>query len=136
VRAEQIVGAEDELVNVGVGMAPVDETFSPVAGGQFARWDGNPFEIEDACEAEPAERAGAEQYDGLDDPDLAQAGPAGHRVGVLVGDDRLRPDPRPRRLLARRPVARHQRQQGHAEPGARQSDSATAARTGATAARR
>ena len=37
--AQQIVGREDELVEVGVGMAAVDEALAPVAGGKLSLGD-------------------------------------------------------------------------------------------------
>ena len=43
---EQIVGRDDELVEVGVGMAAVDEALAPVAEGKLALGYRGAFEVE------------------------------------------------------------------------------------------
>src|SRR3954447_3975819 len=44
-RPEQVPGRDDELVEVGVRMAPVDEALAPVAEGELTLGHGGAFEI-------------------------------------------------------------------------------------------
>ena len=89
VSAEQIVGGEHQLVQVGVRVSPVHEPLTPVAGGELSLRDGGALKVENAGEPEPAERAGVEVDGGPDDAKLAKRRAAGHGIGVLEGHDRL-----------------------------------------------
>ena len=137
VGAEQVVGRQDELVQVGVGVTPVDEAFAPVARRQLALGNREPLEVEHAGEPEAVRARRRAASPPAVPPAPRPARTARHGVGMLVGGDRLRPDPRPRPLL-RRPRRPHgaSARSDQPERRARQSDSAAAARTGATAARR
>jgi len=116
-----------------VGVPAVDEPFAPVAGGQLALGNGEAFEVEHPGEVQPAQSPGLEMDDRLDYSDLAERAPARNRVRPLERRHRVRSDVRPGPALGRQGGRRHQAQGQRGEPP--QSDSATAAWTGASAAR-
>ena len=51
--AQQVVGREHELVQIGVGVTPIDESLAPCAWGQLAFRNGKAFEIDRGQKAEP-----------------------------------------------------------------------------------
>ena len=128
------VGSEHQLVQVGVGMAAVDEPFAPVPGGELALRNGGALDIEHARETEPIEHAGMEEEHRLDHSHLTERASARHGVRPVERHNRQRSYPGPRSLLGR---SGRRPPQGQPERDRQcQSDSATVARTGATAARR
>ena len=92
-RAQEIVGGEDELVQVRVRVAAIDEPFAPVAGGQLAAGRRHAFEVEHAREPKPSQGPGVQVQSRLDHAQLRQRAAAGHGVGLLECDDRPGAEP-------------------------------------------
>jgi hypothetical protein len=137
--AKQVLTAQHQLMQVGMRVAPVDEPFARDAGGQLALPHRRAFEVEHPGEPEAAQGAGMEVEGRLHHAQLGQGIAAGHRVGILQGDDGLRAEPDPGSLLGASGEGSHPSQGGEREPAPRpptQAESATAARTGVSAARR
>ena len=127
--AEQVVGAEEQLVDVGVRVAAIDEAFAPGAGGELALADRGALEIESREKAQSCGAVHTGHDGGLDQTKLGEIAPARHRVHAGECPDRLRGYVGGDRLLAREGPGRHNQGEPRQREGeAGQSDSATAAR--------
>jgi hypothetical protein len=70
---ELLLVAEDGFVEVRVGMAPVDESLTPIAEGKLTLGDGETLQVEGPDKPETVgEGPGVDQEGGLHHPDFAE----------------------------------------------------------------
>jgi hypothetical protein len=127
VLAEQIVCRDDELVEVGVRVAAVHESFAPVTQGKLSVGDGEALEVEPRHQSQPAPRPRVHCDRGLDDTYFAEGPTARHMVRSLEREDCLRAHAGPHWGLGAGGRRKEARDQHQGDTDAAQSDSAPAA---------
>ena len=126
-------------MQVGVRVAAIDEPFAPVAGRELSLRHREASRSSTPVRRRRSKGAGLEMHHRLDHPNLAERPAAGYRVRAFEGRHRLGPQVPPGPALGRQLGWRQRDHTEGRQPerGERlQPASATAARTGVTAARR
>jgi hypothetical protein len=133
--ADGLLKRQHDLMDVGMGMPPIDKAFAPVAEPQLTIGNGEALEIQGGSEAEPVRQSTAMGHDRwLEQADLSQGLTARDRVGPDIGRYRVRAQPDPGRGL--RLTLRRKKDNHRQQPRDDQSDSATAPRPDVRLARR